>query len=221
MIPFTFDADSHIYTIEGDREVPGCTRVIDTAGLVNYRFVRPDILERKSRLGREAHRVTKLYDDGRLDFSTVDSRVEPYLESWIAFKRQTGFVSELREHQAIADCDGMKYGMQLDACGFSGKGGRKSIETIVEIKCTVTVMPHHFVQVAGYALGLPRLVGKIPVVSPMARFLGRRKLIVQLTAKGTPKIHEGLDREDAETFLRALWMSEWRRKHEQMYREAA
>lgn len=221
IIPFVFEESSHIYTVKNrgiSVEVPGVTRVMDSSGLINYRFVRPDILERKSKLGKEVHRATKLFDDGKLDFASLDSRVIPYLDSWIAFKRLTGFVAELREFQCVAECDGMQFGMQLDACGFTGIGGRKSRETIVEIKTTVSFLPHHAIQVAGYALGLK---SNKNIASPMARFLGRRRIVVQLTPRGIPKIHECADREDADCFLRALWLSGWKSRHEQLYREAA
>jgi hypothetical protein len=217
---FEFDPDSHIYTAMG-REVPGCTRVLDSGGLVNYRHVRPDILERKSKLGREVHRVTALYDRDALDFSSVDERVTPYLDSWIRFRKQTGFRAELREHQVMAEVQGMFYGMQIDAAGFTGVGGRGSIDTVVEIKCVVRVLPHHAIQLAGYALGLPRSLQGKSITSPMGRFLGRRRIVVQLTPRGIPNIHECDQMEDADTFLYALWLSEWRRRHEKIYREAA
>jgi hypothetical protein len=224
VIPFTFDESSHIYTVKSrgiSREVPGCTRVIDSSGMVDYGFVRPDILERKSILGREVHRVTKLYDLKRLDFTSIDARVIPYLDSWIMFRKITGFVPEFVEEQCIAEADGMLYGMQIDAAGHSGIGGRRSIETIVEKKCTVTVMPHHYVQTAGYALGWPKRIGRVEIVSPMARFLGRRRTIAQLTPRGIPNIFQCTDNEDAGAFLKALWISEWKRRHQEIYREAA
>jgi hypothetical protein len=81
---FQFAEATHIYSVQRRGktvEIPGVTRILDTSGLVNYRFVRPDILERKSRLGKEIHRVTVLYDKGTLDFDSVDPRV---LRGWIS-----------------------------------------------------------------------------------------------------------------------------------------
>jgi hypothetical protein len=109
--------------------------------------------------------------------------------------------------------------MTIDAQGLTGlrAGYRKGIDTIVELKSTTTILPHHDVQTAGYSLGLP----KKGISSALARFLSRRRLIVKLEPTGKARIHESSDREDAQTFLHALWLSAWKMRYQQIYSEAA
>lgn len=215
---FQFDEASHIYSIDrGGKtiQIPGVTRILDTSGLVNYRFVRPDILERKSRLGKEIHRVTAMFDLKILDFDSVDARVLPYLEAWMDFRRQTGFIPSRIEYRCIGEANGIQFGMTIDVSGFTGR--RRNIDTIVEKKATVSILPHHDVQTAGYSLGLP----KKGIQSALARFLSRRRIIVKLEPTGKARIHECDKREDAETFLHALWLSAWKMRFQQIYSEAA
>jgi hypothetical protein len=222
-IPFQFDETSHIYTIErggAQVEIPGVTRVLDTSGLVDYSAVRPEILERKSKFGKEAHRCTVLYDKSLLDWDSVDPRIIPYVESWVSFRRQTGFIPLLTEEQCIAEVSGMLYGMTIDRQGITGQRGlgkKRGFDTTVEIKTTSQILPHHAIQTAGYALGLP----KSGVTTPMARFLSRRRLIVKLNPDGRPEIRECDDRSDMDTFVAALRISGWKRRHQEIYREAA
>lgn len=208
---YSFDPESHIYSVAG-RELPGCSRVLDHSGMVAYKFVRADILERKSALGREAHRCTVMLDRGTLDWTTVDDAVTPYIEAWAEFKRVMGFAAELHEYQCIAEVNGMKYGMQLDVAGRI-----KKRDTIVEKKICTTILPHHKVQTAGYSLGLP----KKGIGSALARFATRLRVIAQLLPNGhcNPIICE--DNEDAQAFISALWVSTWKKRFEKIYREEA
>jgi hypothetical protein len=219
-VPHDFDEDSHIYTVRGV-EIPGCTRVIDHGGLLPYQFIRADILERKSKIGREAHRVTALYDANRLAIESVDPRIVGYLDSWIAFRRMTKFVPRLREFRTIANVDGMRYGMTIDAEGYCGS--ERTMSTTAEIKCTAGIMPHHYIQSAGYALGLPMKAGltKAFVESAMLRYAARRKWIVILRPNGKPKIYDVEGMDHAEAFLHLLWVATWKAKYKKIYREAA
>src|ERR1700682_4320247 len=112
---FTFDEDSHIYTItKTGVEIPGCTRVIDTGGWDDYKNVRADILERKSAIGREVHRATLLYDRGVLDWDSMDPRIAGYVGGWKYFRDVTQFVPVLSEHRSICTVHGRTFGLTID-----------------------------------------------------------------------------------------------------------
>jgi hypothetical protein len=206
-IEFTFDEESHVYTTLAG-EVPSCTRILDQSGLVSFDFVQRDILERKSELGREVHKAVHLYHQTKT--FRCDAAVQRYLDSWIATVRRLRFRLILSEHQQIATVNGMLYGMRIDAAGFIDLE-----ETIIDYKIG-PIMPHHSIQLAGYAAGLyhPRLE------TPMGRFRTRKRIAVQLQEDGSlAKIHRFDDKSDLDTFVSGLYMTYWKRRHRKFYRD--
>lgn len=204
---FSFDIETHRYTVAG-REVPSCTRVLDRSGLVDFRFVREDILERKAELGREVHKACDLWNKRR-KFS-VDDRVKPYVDAWINFCERANFEPRASEEQQIASVNGMLYGMTLDA-----EGSLYGEDAIIEIK-TGEIFPHHAIQTAGYAAGFfhPKLE------TPLGRFRTRARYAVQLRKNATPKIVRFEDKSDFDVFTSALFTVYWRMKYEKIYKGA-
>jgi hypothetical protein len=205
---FTFDEDSHIYTVPMRGQVPACTRILDRGGLVSWDHVNRDILERKGELGREVHKACHLHNQKKS--FTVDPQVLGYLNSWMDTAKRLRFTPRLSEFQQIASVNGMLYGMQIDAEGELPDG-----DTIIDYKIG-EIMPHHEIQLAGYAAGLyhPRLE------TPLARFRTRKRIIVKLQEDGSlGKIHRCEDKSDFDTFTSALYTTYWKLKHERFYRE--
>jgi hypothetical protein len=203
---FTFDEAKHEYTVNGMR-VPGCTSILHTGGLVPRFFVDNEYLERRSALGREVHKACHLHNLGTL--GSYDKAVKPHLHAWIAFKEQKKFVPRLSEHLCVAYVNGMGFGMQLDCEGLlDGE------EAIIDYKIG-EVYPHHAIQTAGYAAGLPHA----KYTTPMARFLKRKRFGVQLRETGVPKIVPFDLRSDYEAFVSALYVTAWKRRNEKFYRE--
>jgi hypothetical protein len=207
---FTFDQETHLYRI-GHRVVPGHTRVLDLGGLVNYRMIEPDILERKSDVGREVHNAC-FFHDQELVF-TFDPQIKGYIDAWIDFREQTGFLPFLREHRAVYELNGLSFGMQIDAIGHFADN--KRIEVCAEIKTCTTILPHHGVQLAAQAAGIKHR----DLDSPLARFLSRKRIVVQLKPDGRWKIHSFDARSDFEAFTSALFLTHWKMQHEKIYRE--
>lgn len=207
-LAFSFDEDSHTYTVESVGRVPGCTRVLDHSGLVKFDFVNADILERKSELGREVHKACHLFNIGKK--FVCDPLVEGYLNSWEAFYRLSKFAVRFSEEQQIATVNGMRYGMQIDVAG-----DLRGEDTIIDYKIG-EIAPHHAIQLAGYAAGLyhPGLE------TPLGRFRSRKRMIVKLQEDGSlAKIHRCEDKSDFDTFTSALYTTYWKMKHEKFYRE--
>lgn len=205
--PFTFNADLHEYRL-GAQVVPSCTGMLSEGGLVAHRFVSEEILERKSELGREVHRACHLHNMNIL--GDCDPRVVPHLKAWIYFKQSCkSFKLICSEFQSVATVNGMNYGMQLD-CNAHVDGA----DTIIELK-TGAVYPHAGVQMAGYACGLPHP----KYSSPMARFVSRKRIVVELRPNGVPKVHRFEDNSDYDVFLALLHMASWKRRHEKTYKE--
>jgi hypothetical protein len=85
-------SDEHIYTVNGGI-VPGFTEIATVMKLVNYWNKDPWYMER----GRAVHSATYLLDMGKLDWTTVDPRIEGFLEAYENFKRNMGITWQLRE----------------------------------------------------------------------------------------------------------------------------
>jgi hypothetical protein len=213
---FTFDQEKHLYRVDG-RIVPGHTRVLDLGGLVPYGAIEPDILERKSHVGLEVHTACLFHDESRV--FTFDPQIKGYIDAWIDFRRQTGFVPLLREYRDIYQINGLKFGMQIDAIGnFAIPRQRSALEhteTVVEIKTCTTILPHHGIQLAAQAAAVVHPV----LQSPFARFLKRKRIVVQLKPDGRWKIHTFEERSDFEAFTSALFLTHWKMQHEYIYRE--
>lgn len=211
-----FDEEDHVYRIrKTGEEVPACTRVIDTGGFEDYQHVRPDILERKSAIGREVHRTTVLYDRNRLDWKTVDPRVIGYLRSYVRFREVTGFIPEAMEVRSICEVDGKRYGLTIDRAGKTKSRIRRGgFDTILEIKTTVCEARRHHLQTAGYAIGY----AKRGMNSALGRFSSRRRIVVYLKKSGDPQIVECECREDFQVFVSLLTITEYKLRNEKIER---
>lgn len=195
-----FDAETHEYTREG-RPIVSCTNALNEAGLISFDHVAVELLERKSELGREVHTARHLYDTGRL--GSHDPAVTPYLDAWITFRKQSGFVPVLSEHWQIAEVLGMAYGMRIDAAGVIY--GR---ETIIDTKIS-EIYPHHAIQLAGYAAGLHS-----GLATHTARFRVRKRAVVQLRSDGTYRLKYFEDPYDLDVFIASLRIASWKRERE-------
>lgn len=207
---FQFDARTHTYTVDGVI-VPGVTRVLGDLSADVYRAVSLDVLERASELGREVHRCTALLDRDRLKHDSMDSRVARRVSAWVIAKRELGFEATGIEHRQVGLIDGMKYGMTVDRVGKANR-----LETVIELKCTRAILPHHHLQTAGYSAGLQ--FGKA-TVDPLVCFIARQRFIVQLLDTGRPLIKQADSKSDFDAFRSLLYVHYWRAKHSKFYGE--
>lgn len=206
MAAFTFNESLHEYRV-GAQLVPSCTAVIAEGGLVGYRFVAQELVERKSELGREAHRACHLDNLGKL--GDCDPRVLPRLHAWREFKARVKRFKLLNsEFQTVAYLNGMAFGMKLD-CQALLDGE----EHIIEWKIGA-VYPHTGVQLAGYAAGAPHT----HYTSPMAKFIARKRIAVELRPNGVPLVHYFKERSDFDVFASLLHVASWKRRFEKIYK---
>jgi hypothetical protein len=69
---FTFDPIEHVYRFKGEK-VPSVTGII--SDLSDFSGIPPWILDNKSRLGTEFHRIIKLHWIDNLRYDTIDKRL--------------------------------------------------------------------------------------------------------------------------------------------------
>jgi len=204
---FTFNAERHEYRL-GHQVVPATTSVLSTGGLVAFNFVSLEHLERRSELGRAVHLACHLHNIGKL--GDCDNRVRPYLKAWILFKEKCkNFRLISSEYQTVAFINGMAVGMQLD---WNASIDRE--DTVGELKIG-KVYPHHGIQLAAYAAGLPHPKYE----QPMARFMARKRIVVELGGNAVPKVHKFEQRSDYEVFVSLLHVTCWKRRFESIYRD--
>jgi hypothetical protein len=82
----------HEYLVDGER-FPGFSEIAKATGIVRYFNSDQFFLER----GSAIHAATHLIDRGELDWSTVDDRIEPFLDAYMRFKEENGVTWEHAE----------------------------------------------------------------------------------------------------------------------------
>ena len=194
-----FDAEKHIYTDGAGRRIASVTQVLALLGMVNYGFVKEEVLERKSQLGVATHAAIQYLSEGVLDWDTVPEEVMPRVVAAEIWHRDQGFECTAQEEQGIHILPGgMAYGYMFDALGTVMYKGRKR-HVIVDYKTTVVISPCCTLQTAAYALAAPKLPAG-------ERYL---RCILQLKADGSFRPHYYEDRQDELSWQYALHTCIW------------
>lgn len=139
--PVIFREDDHTYW-QGEKRLPSVTEILRPL-MSDLRFVKADVLEWKSNLGRAVHQAIELHLADDLEYSSLDNDVAQYFDQFLAFQRDTGFKSlgtELLVSHAIG------YAGRLDCVGkINGKDG------VFDWKTTAQISPVVALQTAAYA----------------------------------------------------------------------
>lgn len=94
----TLDEATHTYRL-GEVVVPSVTQVLRP--LSNFDAIPKHVLEAKADLGRRVHYACQLDDENDLDEDSVEFDVDPYLQGWRKFLRESGAVVLLNEQQVF------------------------------------------------------------------------------------------------------------------------
>jgi len=187
-----FDAATHTYAV-GLMPLPSVTQVLKAVGVSrDWSDVPAEILAQKREIGIAAHLAAHFYDDGTLAASTVDPRVEPYLQSWIGFREFTGFLPALLETRLHHP--GMFVAGTLDRAGCFTKfdGHDPNDLHIVDIKCGEPDDAGAQWQTAAYAELLAVNLEKTPFLDPLWLRV-RPRYSVQLLESGRYKLRRYTD----------------------------
>lgn len=199
-IPFTFDDATHIYRDANSIIRPSVTQCLKAEGFINFDGIRPDVLERKRRLGQLVHEASKYWDQGQdLDDFNIPPMVFEYLTGYINFREDCAFIPNVIEARSLATLNGMTYGMCPDRMGML-----QGYPHVLELKCSVNEHPAWGLQLAGYDVGDP-----IPGIR-------RRRIAVQLD----PKFKRGYklsrpfeDPSDYQVWANTLANTIWKMNH--------
>lgn len=111
-----FDEATHTYSEDGII-IPSVTQILKAEGFIDTSFIDPWYAER----GQAVHRATELYDESILDESTVDPRIQGYLEAWKKYRQDTGFIPSLIEKKMVHPV--LKYAGTIDRNSLDIKSG--------------------------------------------------------------------------------------------------
>ena len=173
-----FDEPSHTYTIDG-KVIPSVTQIL--APLTDLSKIPWAVLEAKRRLGTDVHKAAELYDNGRLDESSVSDRARPYLEAYKSFLSATGAVVLLNEHRVYHPI--RHYAGTLDRL-YDIDG----VEWLVDIKTSSQIY-----RATGPQLFAYMMAGELKS--------GTRRAALQLKPDGSYRLHEFSNHEDWDIFI--------------------
>lgn len=168
---------------------PRVTQILKSCGFYDgLSHINPEVLEYARNRGTLGHKARELYDNGNLDFDSLDEILRPYIEGWINFKRDFNFIT-LESEVAFSSIFGF--------CGtLDLVGTANGSLCLIDTKFTSSINEAVAYQTAAYTMGYAELKG--------VRIENR--LCVQLLPKGKKKyrVREYKDNRDFKRFLGCL-----------------
>lgn len=185
-----FNEELHQYTVNG-LIIPSVTQILSSVGLPDLSGVPADVLEWKSGLGTAVHKATELDDFWDLDEDNLDPKIEPYLEAYRCFKRESGFISDNIEKQVY--CKEYQYAGTFDRSGIlNGKAA------LIDFKTGLTDPKVVGPQTAAYEFAESGQSNKI------------KRFALKLNKDATYKLIPLTSKMDFQIFLNALNIYKWR-----------
>lgn len=142
-----FDEKEHKYYFQGNL-VPSVTQILSDVGLwPDYSQVDPFYADR----GSKVHKAVELWEMHRLNMKTLDSRIEPYLNSYILWKEFVDYRPKELEKQRYNPT--FNYAGTEDSNGEAGgnENFKFCSDLLVDLKCGPFNIFFGF-QMAAYAL---------------------------------------------------------------------
>ena len=193
-----FDPVAHVYTL-GDRRLPSVTEILADVGVAD--FSAPHFTAEVLTRGSRVHQAIALDVEEVLDDDTLDDELRPYVSAWRQFLADSGATIE---HWERPVCDPEQgYAGTLDGIVvLPAAPGTVVRRTVLDIKRSL--YPSVGPQVSAY-LRCARALYDGPVI------FNRAALV--LPGDGSYRLHMLTDSTDEYTFLAALRVFHWRRRH--------
>jgi hypothetical protein len=182
--------DTSKYVIDGTRW-PSVTEVLEIVGLSDWSRVSENVLEFAAQRGRDVHATLQGIDTGVLEGLTPDPRVQPYVDGYLQFREDKGFVPDQIE-QVVVNPTYMYVGT-LDRTGTM-EGER----WLLDFKAVTAVQPEAALQTAGYEACLAK---------------PHRRGVLQLKSNGRYRLHTYKSRNDLHDFLSAVRIAHWKLRY--------
>src|SRR5690606_30677627 len=139
----------------------------------------------------------ELYDQDDLDMASLDEVIVPYLEAWIKFKKEAGFIVSSIEQQMVHPIH--RYAGTIDRIGYMGLIDKQAV---LDIKCVAKLSPVTGLQTAAY---------KQLIEQAGQQELARYSL--RLRPNGQYELQRYDEPDDIRTFLSLLNIFYWRQRH--------
>lgn len=192
-----FDCATHTYTENGVK-IPSVTQILQGAGLIDFSKIPVERLEAALNFGMCVHKATELYDLNNLDETSLDPKIQPYLEAWIKFIKDTDFKIEAIEEKVYSKL--YRYAGTLDRRGIILKRN-----SIVDIKTSVDFGPATKFQLVAYQFAYNEYVERYERVNDRYAAL--------LKPDGTYKLEKYTDAMDFNMFLSCLSVHNWKARN--------
>lgn len=181
-----FDAEKHLYWW-GERPMVSVTQALTEASIIDPRWYTEEARIR----GTAVHKACELLDRDDLIFESLHPQIRPYVEAYLKFKQETGFIAELIEHRVYNET--YFYAGTLDRTGWIGKE-----RILLDLK-SGAIEPWAALQLSGYQGCLkPRYA----------------RMALPLTDSGKyGRPIEFKDPNDFNVFLNAVGVAHWKRNH--------
>lgn len=201
-----FSPVGHIYRDAQGQRILSVTQVFQLLGLVNYDFVRQEVLDRKSEIGIAVHRAVELLTEGTLDWETVDNAAWNYVVGTEQWMDDMKFVPMSREQRGICTVNGsMRFGYQYDLLGtMVFKGQMRWV--LIDLKTASQESVTWALQTAAYEIAARQVVG-----AEMDG--GCVRVVLHLRPDGRVKPLYYDDPADHNTFLYMLYVAIWMQNH--------
>lgn len=198
-IPFTFDEALHICRDMKGNFVPSVSQVLE-ANHLSFpfrKFVDEDLLDRRSKIGTEVHRLTDIHDEyGDIDPTFLTDDTAGYVESWIGLKRLSGFIPQRWSVRRCEAINGLPLTGETDSEGTVGRN-----EIIIDKKTGSSASDSWGFQLAPYEMlryQSPKIGRVIRAVAHLQKDGSPGKLIEYGNHSKIDGVHYG------DTFLAAL-----------------
>jgi len=182
-----FDEEKHEYKWHG-KQVPSVTTILKSAGIVDAAWYTEEARIR----GTHVHQAAQFYDEGDLAPGSIRPEIQPYMDAYVKFKRDTGFYPILIEQKVIHT---KGYAGTLDRVGWLN-------DRLVQIDLKSGGIPKWAgLQTEAYKQALEEMIslGHIKLEQyPEARFA------LQLTSEGKYKLQPLQGLSDGHYFWAAL-----------------
>lgn len=200
----SFDEELHIYRIDGQR-VPSVSDILENVSREFYEGAPPRSMQDAADRGTNTHLAIQLLNEGRLDESTIDPRIAPYVDAYRMFRAEKGFRPDYAEvHLGHWR---QRYAGTPDMIGVIGMGRRgKPIRCIIDIKTTYQLLPVVGLQLAGY-----EMLWNYNQDNP--RYYSTERYALHLMRDGDYKLDHFDDPGDATTFIGLVHRYYWMQKH--------
>ena len=192
-----FDPVAHAYTL-GERRLPSVTQILADVGVAD--FSAPHFTEEVLQRGSRVHQAIALDVEEVLDDETLDAELVPYVTAWRRFLSESGATIE---HWERPVCDPEQgYAGTLDGIVVLPTPGAVTRRTVLDIKRSL--YPSVGPQVSAYARCARALYDHQVIFNRAA---------LVLPGDGSYRLHMLTDATDEHTFLAALRVFHWRRRH--------